>query len=860
MGSKGGSQPVGYRYRIAYHMGLGIGPIDAFLEFRGGDKTAWSGELTASGTININQPKLWGGDSDQGGIVGNLTVLFGDASQVPNAYLKSTFGPQVPAWWGLATVVFEGGIYGSLNPYPQKASYKFRKIRAGWDNDTCWYPETAQIEMLASRPETVTTDGYFRVEAGSHYTLQNTSVNFGTVGAAYVATADQIGRNAIAARNAATGSAFEFAGSQYTQLDGDPAVVAWSLATGPTIGIAAIKVTRVCPPSYVPSVAEGNPEHPTDGIDSPVVVCTLNGVLVQAMNPAHILYYARTCLDMGRVPIEQMDDASFRAGADWYYSQRFGLCTEYDPSSETADDFISRIAKVAGASVTRGIDGKYYLDVANGIYDVTTLDSLTDDDVLDFSEQPTLLDGAANSIAVKYFDPAKKEDLITPPVQALGLIDAFGTISQTNEYPEIPTGDLALRVAERDLRAVVTPLKTFELKTTTKAESWRPNQYKRLQLPKRGIADMVVIVGDNKGGQLKSGARTLTLTQEIYGLPTSSYVQVETGVDTRPPQTPVAIAIQAAFEAPYIDVVAALSRADLAALPSDACFLLGVAVDPSVSRDFTLAVSSGGDYSEEATGSWCPTATVLEASGFDDEVFTLANGYQLDRVVVGSAALWGTELVRIDAINVTTGIVQFGRACGDTVPVKHASGDRIWFYPDDSAADVTEYTTGETVSVKLLTNTGSQQLSVAAAATLGVTFQGRQARPYPPGQFRINGQHEVDSIIGAISLTGVHRDRVQQANQLIDTEMATIGPEPGTTYTARYYVNGVLEHTDAGLATPSSTYTPTGAGIVRIEFEAVRDGLASYQMHVRQFTGGQPLLDESGALITTEDDQTIIMG
>lgn len=892
MGSKGGSTVIGYRYRIAYQMGLGIGPIDAFLEFRGGDKTAWSGELTAGGTININQPKLWGGDSDQGGIVGNLTVLFGDAAQVPSAYMKATFGPQVPAWWGLATVVFEGGIYGALNPYPQKASYKIRKILAGWDNDTCWYPETAQIPLEAGQIFDLgpTSDGWrYMVGPGSDAISQP---NFDD-------SAWQVGAAPFASSNVAS--------HPYVALGGYPAVMGteWPITTTiwvrrrfsipnpfnftleifvdnyATVWINGHLVLPRAGTSTDPGAAAFKhlitvPANVLNAGDNVIVLKAedLGGFSYAAfkihslgtqkfgMNPAHILYYAHTHSTIGRVPTAQMNDASFTAGADWYYSQGFGLCAEYDPSAETLADFANRIQKVSGASVTRSpVDGQYYLDVANGIYPAfTDNDILTDDDVLDFSEQPTLLDGAVNSVSVKYFDPAKKESVSTAPVQALGLIDAFGTISQVTEYPEIPTGDLALRVADRDLRAVATPSKTFSLKTTRKTNGWRPNQYKRLQLAKRGIADMVVLVGDVQRGQLKSGAISITLTQDIYGLSSTSFVDIEPGVDTRPSQTPVAITLQAAFEAPYTEVCANLSRADLAVLPADVGYLMAVAADPATSRNFTVDVSSGGDYADTAVGDWCATATVVQASSFIDTAFTLAGGVELSAVTVGMPALWGSEIVRVDAINVTTGAVTFGRSCADTVPVKHVAGERIWFYAIGAAADITEYTDGETISVKLLTNTGSQQLPLGNATALSVTFASRAAKPYPPGKIRINGQVDPESIVGAITVTGVHRDRVQQANQLVDGEMATIGPEPGTTYTVRYYVNGVLEHTDVGLATPTSTYTPVNAGIVRVELESVRDGLTSYQKHVREFTSGQPLLDESGALITTEDDQTIIMG
>lgn len=146
MGGKSSkSVTVGYWYEIAFHSGLGIGPIDAYLEFRGGDMTAWTGEATHSQTIHINAPKLWGGEKDQGGIVGSVDLMFGEAEQQPNSRLAGVFGAQQPAWRGLATLAFFGR-YGAMNPYPQPASHKIRKIKQGWDGD-CWYPGKAAIPM-----------------------------------------------------------------------------------------------------------------------------------------------------------------------------------------------------------------------------------------------------------------------------------------------------------------------------------------------------------------------------------------------------------------------------------------------------------------------------------------------------------------------------------------------------------------------------------------------------------------------------------------------------------------------------------------------------------------------------------------
>jgi hypothetical protein len=238
----------------------------------------------------------------------------------------------------------------------------------------------------------------------------------------------------------------------------------------------------------------------------------------------------------------------------------------------------------------------------------------------------------------------------------------------------------------------------------------------------------------------------------------------------------------------------------------------------------------------------------------------MASGSLLGRVAVGSWALWDSEIVRVDAIDVDASALQLGRGCADTVPVKHLAGARIIFCGDWGASDEREYVGGDVVSAKLLTRLPTDQLDPALATELSVTMNDRQARPYPPGQLRINGESAPASVVGAIVVTGVHRDRVQQADQLIDSEMASVGPEPGTTYTVRYFVDGALAFTDDGLATLSSTYTPAGAANVRVEVESVRDGLASLQMHVREFTVGQVLLAESGDPINTEDDQLIIMG
>lgn len=870
----GGSKKttIGYHYRVAYHHGLCRGPIDAFLEFRAADKSAWTGLLSASGTITINAPNLFGGEKDQGGIAGDVDVQFGEAGQMPNSYLASVFGEQQSAWRGLATLAFKGGRYGAMNPYPQRASYLVRKIKKGWDEPGCWYPEKVQIPMLDGQVVLLGSGWEYRVETFSE---PNTVWNDFAV----PTSGWSVGGDLPFSTNGMSGGKYWTPTRSNIWLRRRMHVN----AIGVTMHIAADNGCNVwvdgvlagsSNPTNVP-VADNtrNPVSYTFGTTGTVEVLVkafaeqlaadeagnsvrlaFSGLPLAAMNPAHLLFYARTNANMGREPAANINNASLQAAADWFHARGFGLCTSYDPGSETPADFEKRICKVAGCSFTRSlVDGQWYLDIANGEYTLADLPVLTDDDILDFKEIPSILDAAANSISIEYFDVPQKESVVTPPVIAQGLVAVFGAIHQSIDYPEIPTAELALRVAQRELLARVTPTRAFDLTTTRKPYAWRPGQYFRLRCPRRGIADMVCIVGEIQSGATRSGAIRLKAAQDVYSLPSSVYVQPESGVDASPSQVPVPVAIQRVIEAPYIEIVGTLPRAELQALPEDAGYLVAVAIDPAESRDYTLRVApEGGESVDAGYGDWTPSALVVEPAGHLDAAFSIASTLGLDQISAGMPALWDDEIVRVAAIDPDAGTITLGRGCADTVPAPHAAGSRLWFFDAAAAVDQTEYTEAETVTARLLTNTASRQLAEFSATPLLLTFAARAARPYPPASVQINGMTYPDPatpVTTALALTWAHRDRVMQADQLVDTAAASIGPEPGTTYTVEYYTESgttpLAAETDiaGGSSTP---WLPPASGKYRIELCAVRDGLESWQRYVHTCTFGHEIVGTVG--------------
>lgn len=896
MGGKSKSTKVGNHYRIAYHAGLAGRSIDAFLEFRAADKTAWAGRFTASGQIQINAPDLFGGEKDQGGIVGPVDLMFGEPDQLPNAYLTSTFGPQTVAWRGMTTLAFAGGRYGAMNPFAQKPAYKIEKILRGWDNDEPWFPETAVIP-LSSVTFQHPTSLYIALDTSGSMSgtkLQVLKEGMGLVLGALAgwitAGSPQINLRIV---QWASGSTHEEAVPLTLEaIPGVRAFVEGLVATGGTNATAAYGGVQefmeesglgnkvvVCisdgAMSSVPAAEEmidaaigsvgfismrgigiqtpgslanfdnsGGPVPVISGenvqeMAAAILAAMTGGSSSGAMNPAHILYYCRTDSEKGREPRANINEASLSAAAARLWGEGFGLCAEYNPEQDTPASFEERICRLIGGSFERSlVDGQWYLDLARGDYDAAALPVIGDDDILEFKELPTTLEGVVNSLAVRYFDPTRKETVITPAVRALGLIRQFGEIHETLDCPEIPNGALALRKAEMELRSKM-PTKAWELVTHPNVPPLRRNQYFMLRSPKRGVAGVVCIVGEKDAGTLRSGAIRWKVAQDTYSLPDGSYAEIEEGVDTLPPGQALPIDLAKVYEAPYIDVAGMLPHAELEALPQEAGYLLGVAAQPEHGLDYTMAVSAGGgSYEAVATADWCPTGVLEDpiAWGEEPELVQLQDVRGLNQVGVGSVALIGDELLRVDAIDPGAGTVILARGCADTLPVPHAAGARVWFVGNEVAVDTTAYTWGEQVLVRMLTNTGSQQLPLGAAPELQLVFNGRAARPYPPALIRIDGDPDPVEVAGEFVITWAHRDRIGQADQLVDATMGSIGPEE----TGRYGIRVVgaadvllVERVD--VAGDTATIDLAYTGPITVELYAINDAGPSIQTHVRVF-------------------------
>lgn len=142
------STTVGFRYHLGMHMGLGYGPLDKLTRIEVGDKLLWSGNVTASTNIDVDEPDLFGGDKKEGGMSGRIAVMMGEETQGANAYLASVIDSPMPAFRGMFGLVWERGAasgYVGNTPYLKPWAVTVTRILSGWNEDIVWYEDKAAI-------------------------------------------------------------------------------------------------------------------------------------------------------------------------------------------------------------------------------------------------------------------------------------------------------------------------------------------------------------------------------------------------------------------------------------------------------------------------------------------------------------------------------------------------------------------------------------------------------------------------------------------------------------------------------------------------------------------------------------------
>ena len=578
----------------------------------------------------------------------------------------------------------------------------------------------------------------------------------------------------------------------------------------------------------------------------------LNGYDIKAMNPAHILYQIYTDATISRgLPPARLDDASFRRAADQLYAEGFGLCLKWS-RQDGIDRFAQMVIDHIGAVVyTSRNTGLLTLKLIRGDYTIDTVPAFDPDHgLLGIDEdETTAVSESVNEIIVKYTDPADGKSRSTRIKNNAAIMTSGSVVSQSKDYPGIPTESLAQRVALRDLKASAGGLRKLKIRLNRLGAGLVPGDVFKIAAPSRHIESLILRAGRCEYGEGTDGTVTITAVQDVFGLPGTSWSGIETPGYIPPDVTPRPAPQQILQEAPFRSLVQIMGNADARLMDPTFGYLTALAESPTpLSGGFQIWSKVGAQAytcANEEEGNFSPVAMLANDLGMTTTAVTFTDGKALEFVETGGAARIDHEIVRVDFIDITAGVMTIARGCCDTVPAPHASGATIWFTEDTGGADETEYISGATVNVKLLTTAPGGILDLAAAQEGALTITGRAGKPYPPGNFKINGLTYPATIPNPpllLTISWSHRDRLTESDLLIDTTQGNIGPEDGTTYRLRLYgQDGALKKTVTGITDTSYQWMSEGAdsglGIgnvnrqVRVVLDSARDGIYSHQAH-----------------------------
>ena len=561
----------------------------------------------------------------------------------------------------------------------------------------------------------------------------------------------------------------------------------------------------------------------------------------RGMNAAHIHYQCLTDTVWGcGLDPALIDTTSFLRAAEQLSDEQFGLCLGWR-RGDSIGSFLQMVnSHVGGLWAFDPMLGRFVYRLFRPDYVAAELPLLDETSITELeSWQTPLLDGSTNEVTILGRDCVTNLDLAAT-YQNMANVQAQGrVVADRKSLPGLWNQGLCERVAARETAVASSLLQRIKLSVDRRWWGVKRGDVLALSWRRKGVVRMPVRVLEVDEGTRLDGALALTLVQDFDGMAATTYLRPVIGPWTPPDTTPRPLSAQRLVEATWRDLTGRLRPADLALVEDDAGFVVALGARPNgPAYGFTLTTRPGsGVFVEVGSGDFTPTGLLRVALAPTDVLVALEQIRDLDLVVVGTEALIDDELVRIDAIDADAGTLTIARGCADTVPAGHAAGSRLWCSDTYVGADPTEYLAGDTVQAKLLTRTQRGTLDPVLAPIAQTVLAGRHARPYPPGRLRINGAAWPATAFARLNIAWAHRDRLLQADRLIEHDAGSIGPEPGTTTTVRivHALSGALLHEAVGIAATTFTHDLLLAGdaTIRVEVESRRATLASRQKHIR---------------------------
>ena len=838
----------------AYLMSLHVGfcySVDVLLEILVKEKSVWKGWSTSNETLTIDQKNLFGGEKKEGGLLGGVEIMHGRSSQVMREDLAGRLGrtsANTPGFRDILSMFFYGapgyGFMWSMNyPYLHSIWAKVKRTETGW------YASKSDIYTPGSTEPSQTLP----------VALAANTTSLGGEGPGIDLTLSTPGSVTVTAGEEAWA---------FTPYDGYGGFTnGWTYRCGlrnmTTAEVYTIWLGTWATKSEAESAMAGQ-IHVWDGLpagdyrffmyDAEVddnrgtgsYTLTLGELLVD-MNPAHIIRECFTNADWGMgLPGARIDDAAFTEAADILYDEGFGLSMVWSGQSSVetfVDEVLEHIDGVYGVDPSTG---KIYIRLIRGGYDLGSLEELTEDDgkITQFNRKA--VEETTNEIVVTWTNP-DNEGEETVSVHDLANYAAQQTIiSSSRNYYGIRSSSLAIRAALRELNKASQPLASFEMQVSRKAWNYKPGDVLKITSAEYGLNALPCRIVKTNYGKPGEMAIKLTLIEDVFEMPESSYVVSEPTLWE--PVVPEIAAVSNALviTAPYFALARTLGDAAASGVTDTEAYSLILAQSSGLVELFTSSVNAAGNTSYASAGTIEPCGRGTLASGLAQEVTSTVSlsGYSGIDLASGIFLLIGTEVAIVESVSPL--VVRRGML--DTVPKVWAVDTEVWAFDwNADLSDEVEHLVGATVNYRLAPDGQGGDPYIARSATLTK----RAVRPYRPANVRINTQLWPEAITGEIDLDWSHRNRLLETSVPLKWDEASTTPEPGTTYNVKFYSDGFL--------VKSETLSGTASWLTYEEEISPGSGDPhEASVVLRMDMEGVTPVDEKGHTITVHGDAQIV--
>jgi len=438
------------------------------------------------------------------------------------------------------------------------------------------------------------------------------------------------------------------------------------------------------------------------------VVSTQSSVGVD-MNPAHIIRECLTDTDWGLGwPTGDIDDPSFFAAASSLYSEQFGLSFKWSQQM-TIEDFVMMVLRhINGVLYQDRVTGKFKLKLLRNDYVVDDLIELNPNNSNLESMSRAVAGEMVNIVNLTYSKYDGGSDTIT--VHDIASIETQGPISQDVEFLGISSPTLAARVAQRELESRVKPIGKMTITTNRVGSNLHEGGLFKLSWPDLGVASMACRIISIDLGQLTNNQIRIEAVQDVFGLPTTSYVtpQVTNWVD--PTNAPAPAPFRFITETPYYDIARSMAESDLAYLDATDCYIDVFATEPSTDAiDYNLWSASGSaELVNRATGTHAAVTTLTSVAAKEEtSVLQVSNARDIAYAIETENAtlIIDGEYVKVKDYDVTANTLTVDRGVLDTTISTHAIGTTVLLSDSSAGQDEISYLPAEVVSVKVQNRT-----------------------------------------------------------------------------------------------------------------------------------------------------------